>query len=158
MKTKLFLTVSAVLLVSASSFSQCRSFVKNNCGDAMGEYIPGENFNAARLHPGDMAEIGMTFYADEDYRLLICSHPMLGQVNWQLMDSEKNVLFDNTEHGNTDFFDFTLEGTQEMLVKINVSEENTSALNPQGCVTIMQGKKMEKSPADQFSEIKQGVN
>lgn len=109
----------------------------------MGEYVPTENFNAAKLQPGDVAEIEMTFYGGEDYRLLICGHELLGDIAFQLLDTDQNVLFDNAEHDMTQHFDFKVEGTQNLVVKINVSSENNSALNPQGCVAILVGQKIE---------------
>lgn len=130
----------AGLLIFSSAYSQCRSFVKNECAEAMGEYIPSENFNGAKLSPGDMAEVKMTFYADQKYRLLICSHPLIGDVDFQVLDRDGVTLFDNTEHGQVDHFDFSLEGTQELTVKLKVSPENESLLNPQGCVAILVGR------------------
>lgn len=129
----------AGLLVFSSGYSQCRSFVSNNCSEAMGEYIPSENFNGAKLSPGDMAEVKMTFYADEKYRLLICSHPMIGEVDFQVLDKDGMTLYNNTEDKQSDHFDFSLEGTQELTVKLKVSPEKKSMLNPQGCVAIMVG-------------------
>ncbi len=139
-KIQFILSLAALLIFSTASYSQCRSFVKNYCSEAMGEYIPSENFNGAKLSPGDMAEVKMTFYADEKYRLLICSHPMIGDVDFQVLDKDGLTLFNNTEHGNIDFFDFKLAGTQELTVKLKVSPEQESALNPQGCVTILSGR------------------
>lgn len=138
-KIQIILSLAGLLLFS-SAYSQCRSFVKNDCSEAMGEYIPSENFNGAKLSPGDMAEVKMTFYADQKYRLLICSHPLIGDVDFQVLDNEGVTLYNNTEHEQSDHFDFSLEGTQELTVVLKVSPENKSQLNPQGCVAIMVGR------------------
>ena len=130
----------AGLLVFSSGYSQCKSFVSNNCSDAMGEYIPTENFNGAKLSPGDMAEVKMTFYADQKYRLLICSHAMIGDVDFQVLDNSGMTLYNNTEDNQSNYFDFSLEGTQELTVKLKVSPDKKSVLNPQGCVAILVGR------------------
>jgi len=143
MKKITYLLAIAALLAANLGHSQCRSFVKNNCGEAMGDYVPAENFNAAKLQPGDVAEVEMTFYGGEDYRLLICSHELLGDIAFQVLDTEDNVLFDNAENEMTHNFDFKVEGTQNLKVKINVSSNNDAALNPQGCVAILVGRKIE---------------
>lgn len=136
---KLLLSMAGVLILT-SGYSQCRNFVSNYCAEAMGDYIPNENFNGARLSPGDMAEINMTFYADEKYRLLVCSHPSIGDVDFQIVNRRGETLFNNTEEEQPDYFDFSLEGTQELTVKLKVNPEKKSILKPQGCVAILVGR------------------
>ncbi|NEN23875.1 hypothetical protein G3O08_10220 [Cryomorpha ignava] len=138
-KIQLILSLAGLLIFS-SAYSQCRTFVKTSCAEAMGEYIPSENFNGAKLSPGDMAEVKMTFYAGEKYRLLICSHPMIGNVDFQVLDKDGVTLYNNTEDNQSDHFDFSLLGTQELTIVLKVSPDNKSALNPQGCVAILIGR------------------
>lgn len=138
-KIQLILSLAGLLIFS-SAYSQCRTFVKSSCSEAMGDYIPSENFNGAKLSPGDMAELRITFYAGEKYRLLICSHPMIGNVDFQVLDKAGVTLYNNTEDNQSDHFDFSLVGTQELTIVLKVSPENKSALNPQGCVAILVGR------------------
>lgn len=121
---------------------QCRTFVKNNCGDALEGFIPGESFNAVKLFPGDAAEVEMTFYSEVDYRLLVCSHEVLGDVNFQLVDKDGEVIYDNANREYSEFFDFRLEGTRTFGLKIKVPEQDDSSINPQGCVAILLGRKI----------------
>lgn len=132
------------LLTFGSAYSQCRTFVKNNCKEAMGEYVPGENFNAAKMSPGDEAEVQMTFYQGEKYRLLVCAHPVLGKLEFQVLDTEGNVLFDNTKKDLTDHFDFSVAGTQQFTIKMKVPKIENATLAPQGCVAILVGRKEKK--------------
>lgn len=141
---KLFypLILAAVVMCSGQAFSQCRTFVKNNCGEAMTGYITSENFNAARLMAGDEAELNMTFTGGEEYRLLMCHQPILEHIEFQILDTDKNVLFDNREHELVDHFDFRVPGTQELIVQVKVAEGKNKALASQGCVAILVGKKV----------------
>lgn len=109
----------------------------------MGEYIPSENFNAAKLQPGDEAEVEMTFYGGQDYRLLVCSQALLGDVEFQILDLEDNVIFNNAENDMTSHFDFKVGGTQNLKVRLKVSDNNSASLAPQGCVAIMVGSKVD---------------
>lgn len=133
-----------VLSLSASlTFGQCRSFVKNNCGDALEGFIPSESFNAVKLFPGDQAEVEMTFFSDVDYRLLVCSHEFLGDVNFQLLDKEGNLIYDNASREYSEYFDFRLQGTRSLTLQIKVPEqEESSTIKPQGCVAILLGRKL----------------
>jgi len=109
----------------------------------MDGFIPGESLNAVKLFPGDAAEVEMTFYSDVDYRLLVCSHEILGDVNFQLVDKEDKVIYDNADKEFSEFFDFRLEGTRTFMLKINVPEqEASSSIRPQGCVAILLGRKL----------------
>jgi len=138
---KICLIVFAFAQVSLA-LGQCKGFVKNNCGEAMGEYVPGESFNAAKLFPGDAAEMEMTFNSGIDYRLLVCTHEMLGEVRFQLSDGEE-VLYDNAEFDFKDYFDFRLEGTRSLQLKLSVPQNDDAAINPQGCVAILVGRKLD---------------
>lgn len=143
MKTiKIILLIVGALSLNTAFSQQCKSFVKNNCREAMGEYIPGQDFNSAKMMAGDEAEVEMTFYSGEDYRLLVCNHPVLGQVEFQVVDLSGTELFDNTKNDNTDHFDFRVEGTKTLLVKLKAPPATDTSLNPQGCVAIMVGRKL----------------
>ncbi len=142
MKTLKILFIVAAVCSIQTAFGQCRTFVKNNCREAMGEYVPGENFSAAKLLAGDQAEVRMTFHSGEDYRLLICNHPILGQVEFQVLDTEENMIFDNVENDNSDHFDFRVAGTQEFIIRLKAPDSKDTSLNPQGCVAIMVGRKL----------------
>lgn len=138
----LFLLCAIAAFYTANLQAQCRSFVKNNCAESMGEYVPSENFSAAKFMPGDEAELAMTFSKGEDYRLLICSQSTLGDVGFKIFDADKNLLFDNSEKEFADSFDFRVPGTQELTVAVKVPDGNNKTLSPQGCVAIIVGKKV----------------
>jgi hypothetical protein len=142
MKLLNFFLLVTGLLFSVAANAQCRSFVKNNCAELMGGYVVSENFNAARLNSGDLAELEMTFSKGEEYRLLVCSHPVLGEVSFRVLDAEQNVLYDNKESQMSPTFDFQVAGTQQLTVAIEVSANNATAIKPQGCVAVMVGTKI----------------
>jgi hypothetical protein len=75
--------------------AQCRSFAKNKCMPAMAPYKFNQTFNAAQLAPGEEAEVELTFYSGQEYRLLVCAHPILGAVNWKLADAAGTTLFES---------------------------------------------------------------
>ncbi len=141
---KRILTLGTLFLLFAAHNvgAQCRTFVKNNCGDGMTGYITSENFSAARLMAGDEAELKMTFTKGEEYRLFMCYQPILEQVEFQILDAQRTVLFDNRKHDMVDHFDFQVPGTQELIIAVKAAESKNKTLNPQGCVAILVGKKI----------------
>ena len=109
----------------------------------MAPYKSSENFNAAQLAPGEDAQVDLTFYSGQEYRLLICAHPILGTVNWQLLDANGKTLFESTPENPVDHFDFKVATTQKLSVHIDVPKGDKGGNNmlTVGCVGILLGHK-----------------
>ncbi len=137
--------IALVALISLpfAAQAQCRAFVKNNCQVAMLPYKFNETFNAAQLAPGEEAEVDLTFFSGQEYRLIICSHPILGEVNWNLSDATGQKLFESSADKPQHNFDFKVSTTQQLKVHIDVPEKpkgGNDMLNV-GCVGILVGYK-----------------
>jgi hypothetical protein len=132
-----------IMLVPLTSWSQCRSFTKKKCLPMLEGYIQNDNFNSAVLIPGDEAELLLTFYAGKEYRLLVCGHPVLGELEYEVLDTDEETIYSSGKSDNADnIFDFKVATTQQLIVRIRVPEgENPSALVHEGCVSIMVGSK-----------------
>ena len=89
------LLLASFAFFAAEASSQCRAFTKRNCLPIMEEYTQNDNYNAAVLIPGDAAELDMAFYGGVNYRVVVCSHPVLGAVEFGLYDSQGNSLWEN---------------------------------------------------------------
>lgn len=137
-----FVLICLSTLLTTVSLAQCKSFTKNTCRPILEEFIPNENFNSTMLVPGDEAELKLTFYGGQEYRLVVCGHPVLGELEFTVMDKKKNVLYERKEKDQNNFFDFKLESTQQFLVNVNVPvKENPNDLIHEGCVSVMVGYK-----------------
>lgn len=137
--------IALLLLVAlpSASHAQCRSFAKNKCMPAMAPYQFNETFNAAQLAPGEEAQVDITFYSGQEYRLLVCAHPILGNVGWQLADASGKVLFESTPDVPKDHFDFKVATTQKLSVLLSVpkGDQGGNNLLTVGCVAILLGFK-----------------
>ncbi len=126
------------------SQAQCRSFTKKKCLPELEGYVQNDNFNSAVLIPGDEAELLLTFYAGKEYRLLVCGHPVLGDLEFEVLDTDDEVIYTNIdEEIKADSkFDFKVATTQQLIVRIRVPEaESSSTLIHEGCVSVMIGSK-----------------
>jgi len=137
MKYTILLLASFAFFAAAAS-GQCRAFTKRNCLPILGDYIQNDNYNAAVLIPGDEAELGMAFYGGVDYRVVVCSHPVLGAVEFGLYDSDGNALWSNED--GLDHVDLQIASTQQLSIRVKVPESD-AALIHEGCVSIMLGSK-----------------
>ncbi|MFM1931071.1 MAG: hypothetical protein RL226_374 [Bacteroidota bacterium] len=139
---KIILPLALLLPLAASS--QCRSFTKKKCLPELEGYVQNDNFNSAVLIPGDEAELLLTFYANKEYRLLICGHPVLGDLDFEVLDTDEEVIFTNKDAAadRKNLFDFKVASTQQLIVRIRVPEaQSSSTLIHEGCVSVMIGSK-----------------
>ncbi len=133
-----------LLLMPLMSSAQCRSFTKKRCLPQLEGYIQNDNFNSAVLIPGDEAELLLTFYAGKEYRLLVCGHPVLGDLQFEVLDTDEDLIYSNNgKDGDAgSMFDFKVSSTQQLIVRIRVPDvESPTTLLHEGCVSVMVGSK-----------------
>ena len=132
--------LSLFLLMPVLSDAQCRAFTKNQCLPQLDGYVQNDNYNSAMLIPGDDAELLLTFYGGKEYRLVVCAHPILGSVDYEITDTNGDSIYrGNTGAGNT--FDFKMVNTQQLIVKLHVPEQKSSVSVHEGCVSVLVGSK-----------------
>ncbi len=134
------LLVGAVVCAMAAS-AQCRSFAKNKCVPELAPYKFNETFNAAQLAPGEEAEVNLTFYSGQEYRVMVCTHPILGEVNWKLVDQNNKIVFESLADEPKRFFDLKAANTVPMKVVVWVPNKGSGSLVHVGCVAILMGFK-----------------
>ncbi|MBK8339303.1 MAG: hypothetical protein IPK99_04550 [Flavobacteriales bacterium] len=131
----------ALFLVAVAAQAQCRSFAKNKCVPELAPYKFNESFNAAQLAPGEEAEVNLTFFSGQEYRVMVCSHPILGEVNWKLMDASNKIIFESLADEPKHFFDLRMANTQQLKVQVWVPGKAKTDMVHVGCVAIMVGFK-----------------
>jgi hypothetical protein len=123
--------------------SQCRGYAKRKCRPELKDYTHDGKMNFAQLFPGDKAEIMLTFFKGEKYRLLVCADDTFVGTTYKIYDSSKNMVFDSEKSGK-DFFDFKVATTQQLIVEIKIPQEGNESSNEfeiTGCVAVMVGLK-----------------
>ncbi len=136
----------ALLLMLFAPFigqSQCRGYAKRKCRPELGEYTHDGKMNFAQLFPGDKAEIMLTFFKGQKYRLLVCADDTFQGTKFKVYDSSKNLVFDS-EKSDSDAFDFKVATTQQLVVEIKIPAEGNESSNEfeiTGCVAVMVGLK-----------------
>ncbi len=141
-QTLIILTILA--LIPFYGNAQCKSFAKKVCKLELTPYIHDGNFNAAVLTEGEDAELYKTFYAGQNYRIYICGSDALPDIEFQVLDVNRNVLYDNRKNDYSRLWDFKLQSSQQLIISLRVknSIEETDELIS-GCVAIMFGIKDE---------------
>ena len=132
------LLLALATLFAIQSQAQCRNFTKKNCLPVLDGYVQNDNYNSAVLIPGDEAELELTFLGDTDYRVAVCAHPVLGAVEFDVLDQNNIRLWSNSE--GADHLDFRMENAQRLRFRVKVPETEAAILH-EGCVSILVGSK-----------------
>ena len=129
------------ILIPFGADAQCRSFTKKNCRPEIDPYIHNGQLNSAVLYSGDSADIQLTFYSGQDYRLVVCSEEQLGDTHFQVFDIEKNLIYDS-QGKEKQTFDFKVQSTRQLIVTVIIPESSsTHDIDTSGCVSVLVGFK-----------------
>jgi len=142
----IFVLFCSCLTYNASA--QCKGFAKKVCKSELIPYIHDGNYNAAMLTEGEEADFYKTFYADQQYRLVVCGTESLPAIEFKVIDANRNVLFSNKDHNMTKLWDFKLESSQQLRIVVKVptnGQKKSEAEIQSGCVAIMIGFKDKES-------------
>lgn len=143
---KIVRILTIIILFAAFTYdaaAQCKGFAKKSCLPELGSYTHDGNYHAAVLVEGEEAELYKTFYADMDYRVAICGADNLPNVEFKIMDANKNVLFNSRDADYPKTWDFKLQSSQQLKLVVKVTSFNQAGETPaSGCVSIMFGFKV----------------
>ena len=132
----------AFIAIASTANAQCKGFTKKNCLPQLEPYVYNGQLNSAVLNEGDVAELLLTFYGGQDYRIFICSQEVLGDIEFKLLDTDRNTIFDNNEQEKATHWDFSANSTQQLIVQVKVPEgEGSNDMVHSGCVSILIGFK-----------------
>ena len=127
---------------SLTGHSQCKHFAKQVCRKELAPYTHNGNYNAAILTEGETAEMIKTFYSDQSYRLYICGSNSLPKIHFQVLDINRNIIYDNKDDGYNPKWDFVPESTRQLIILLKVANGESESGEPiSGCVSIMIGMK-----------------
>ena len=147
---KIIAFLSVVVFAPLTSNAQCKSFAKK-CKLDLLPYVHDGIYNATRLSEGETVELYKTFYSGQEYRLVISGDKELPPVGFQVLDADKNVLYDSKDDDFSNKWDFTLESSQMLIISILVetTEELSDAI-PEGCVSVLVGFMNAEDTFDQY--------
>ena len=127
-------------LLPIFSFGQCRGYSKKQCLPKLNNYIHTGQLNSARLSTGEQAEFMLTFYAGQDYRIIVCAEDVFEGITFKVKTSKRKLLFNSQQTNNT-FFDFRVASTQKLIITFIAPEKNEKNKDVKGCVTSLVGFK-----------------
>ena len=147
MRSVKIILLVAIFVIARNGYvnAQCKAFAKKDCLPELANYTHDGNYHAAVLVEGEEAELYKTFYSDMEYRVAIVGEEKLPDIEFRIIDANKNVLYSNKEKDFAKTWDFKLQSSQQLKLVVRVPSLNQSGQVPaSGCVAIMFGFKLKK--------------
>lgn len=148
MKKKYFfryiIALFSMVFFSTASIAQCNSssFIKKKCIPNIQPFTQSGQITSQKLSSGQKTELKLTFSSGQDYRILICSEEIIGDVTFRIKDLAGKIIFDSKDNDFPDFWDFKVKSTQQFIVEVTVPpSDSPSSILPSGCVSIIVGFK-----------------
>lgn len=143
MKKKcLYLFYLLLAAVPLSTVAQCNAFIKKKCMYKIVPFTSNGQVNSNTIQAGQTISLNLSFSAGQDYRIVVCSEEILGEVTFKVLDKSKKVVFDSSQNDFPDFWDFKAKSTQPLTVEVTAPQsQSTSSVLPSGCLSILVGFK-----------------
>jgi hypothetical protein len=130
--------VAVIALFGATlSYSQCDTIATICEKHITDEFISDAQTYRALLSGDDAAEFTVTLFGGNVYRIAACSGTTDGNLVFRIVDSEKNILFTNSDYSTSPYWDFSVENTMQVTIEATLNSNNTDS----GCAVILIGFK-----------------
>lgn len=148
---KLFVIGAFLIAAFSMNAQNCIDYHKSACQKAEdgSGYSYSDVSRSGLLMKGQTSEFRFDLHQGKDYRISICSDPVLGErVKFQIVDFEENtVLYDNEEFNYAKDFEFTVLTSRNVKVVVTVPADDKTqtttsiGFKPKptqmGCVGVM---------------------
>lgn len=119
---KLVLVVGGFITINSAS-AQIADTIAIQCAKHLeNQFISdGQQYRALLMNADETAEFHTTLYGGTLYRIAACSGLSDGNLIFSVYDSERNLLFTNSEFKNAPFWDFKITNTLDCVIEAKLS-------------------------------------
>ena len=119
---KIVLVVSGFIAINSAS-AQIADTIANQCARHLeSKFISdGQQYRALLMNTDETAEFHTTLYGGTLYRIAACSGLSDGNLIFSVYDTERNLLFTNSEFKNAPYWDFNISNTLDCVVEAKLS-------------------------------------
>lgn len=130
------LTTILILLAALTTVklnSQCDTIAKICDKHMPSNYISDGQAYRALLLNDEVAEFHVTLYGGSTYRIAACSGLTDGNLIFNLVDEQNNVLFSNKNYKNAPYWDFKVTNTINAIIQAQLDPTVSSS----GCAVLL---------------------
>ncbi len=135
---KSLILILSFVFISKHSFAQCDT-IANICAKNMAKQFlsDGQEYRALLLNNDETAEFHSTFYGGTIYRVVGCSGFADGNLVFSVFDSDRNLIFTNSDYKNSPYWDFKVNSTLDCIIEARLGSESQGS----GCAVVLIGFK-----------------
>ncbi len=141
MRSKVLLTLALAIFgfvfSSNNSFAQCDTIASICEKNISSEYISDGQLYRALLYDDNIAEFHTTFFGGSTYRIAACSGLTDGNLIFNVLDQDRNLLFTNGEFNNAPYWDFKVTSTIDCIIEAQLDLTKSES----GCAVLLIGFK-----------------
>ncbi|MEA3450423.1 MAG: hypothetical protein U9Q83_00805 [Bacteroidota bacterium] len=143
MKKKILIILSLFILISTSSFSQCRDFTTKKVVPKLDDFLLTGKYHSLILAEGDEILILKTLNKGLKYRFVIMGEDNINKPQFILLNWNNKVLFDNKNENFTSIYDYKCNKTERVKIVIKIPESSEKKrIIQEGCVCLVIGIKI----------------
>lgn len=135
-KAGILLIALFLVCISTIGFAQCDTIAKICNNNITDDYISDGQEYRALLLSDELAEFQATFYGGSTYRIAACSGLTNGNLNFTVLDHDRNVIYTNKEFENAPYWDLKFVSTVDCIIEASLSGDAAS-----GCAVLLIGFK-----------------
>jgi hypothetical protein len=129
--TTIFILLAALTTVKLNA--QCDTIAKICDKHMPSNYISDGQAYRALLLNDEVAEFHVTLYGGSTYRIAACSGLTDGNLIFNLVDEQNNVLFSNKNYKNAPYWDFKVTNTINAIIQAQLDPTVSSS----GCAVLL---------------------
>lgn len=129
------LLLFAAFLMATEANAQCRKFSRQRVISALSTDVAIDQITAGTLGRGESAAALIEVESTGDIDLIISTHPELGEVTFNVVNTQGGALANGTTHGQLTRIPITVAANEDLIVHIK-SEKPYGAYTPIGCVSL----------------------
>jgi hypothetical protein len=135
----IFFTIS-ILFYNSSSNAQCLDFAKSKGFAKLdtAKYVPEGRLNSIPLSEGDNMDVYKSFFRGRKYKIVVVGAENMPKIYFKVTNFQRQVLYDNKEHSNAEFWEFVSDQNQNLIISIEVPAA-ASGQPKTGCVAVIVG-------------------
>ena len=138
-KARILFTTISFICVSNFGFAQCDTIANVCNSNITDEYISDGQEYRALLLSDELAEFQATFYGGSIYRIAACSGLTESNLNFTVLDHDRNVIYSNKEFENAPYWDLKFVSTVDCIIEAGLSGDAAS-----GCAVLLIGFKQKQ--------------
>jgi hypothetical protein len=122
-------TAFAFTLLSSALSAQMSDTVANLCARHLEKQFisDGQQYRALLVNSEETAEFHTTLFGGAYYRVAACTGMTDGNLVFSVYDTQRNLLFSNSEFKNSPYWDFKVNNTLDCIIEAKLSPSSPNS-------------------------------